>query len=646
VLIHLLKENKNALCINKIVIYEKNGVPIGPGLAYSAEKCGNSIINMAADTMGLVESDPSHFWEWLATNRPHFRDTRYPPRHVYGEYLCSLFEEARRDAALNKVHLEVLGRQAIHLSRSSKGTFYLVDDLGQTLAVDRVVLALGNFPRITQPHLAGSPGYFTSPWPLSGLNQIPTVSTVCIIGTKLSAIDAAFHLLDNGHKGPVYLASRGRLLPGVQANESEQYRQWYSLELLARDLEELNEPISLKSLATRVGLLAEQLGVQDWKSFFEKDEPLPQLCRDLSSAEYSNATWRMVAESAVSILERYWNVLNFNDRSNFLKDWNSLWHSLIYAMPYENGRKLQLHLFKKSLRIIKLDKVSRNKNGFTVLPINEEPIHANVVVEAAGQELDVSRISSPLLHSLLSSKILAKCPLGGLTVDQYTLESKDTKGIYAIGSLTTGVHFYTNGIDRNVTHAIRIARHLVGKPSYPPPHAAIIVYDNSSYWGEFIKSAIPRMKECDVVPFIFFFTSHWLRKEHMPETATNELGELHRSKYSSNRTALDPLKPVFFYDLVDTFGISVRNCEDMNQNAFLVALNEAHIDICILLGTNSSPSANSTEPLYKKYSELTNPPLRLLQRSTAKEGNLDCEDTEHKMGHYSDKVSHLIHSLL
>ena len=642
-LIHLLQENRKTPCIREIIIYEKKGVPIGPGLAYSTEICGNSIINMAADSMGILETEPSHFTQWLATNRPHLRGTRYPPRRVYGEYLCSVFEEARREAALNKVHLEVIDRRLIDLSRSSNRTFCLVDDLGHTLTVDRVVLALGNFPRTTQSHLAGSPGYFTSPWPLRSLNQIPTASTVCIIGTRLSAIDAAFHFLENGHKGPIYLASRGGLLPGVQADESEQYRHWYSLELLARDLEELNGPVSLESLGSRLGLLAEQLGAQDWKSILDKDEPLRQLCRDVSHAERSNATWRVVAESAVSILERYWNVLDFNDRFKFLKDWNSLWHSLIYAMPYENGRKLQSHLFEKSLKIIKLDKISSSKTGFTVLPMDEEPIHANVVVEAAGQELDVSSISSPLLHSLLSSKILAKCPLGGLSVDQYTLESKDTKGIYVIGSLTTGVHFYTNGIDRNVAHAVRISRHLVGKPSYPPPHAAIIVYDSSIYWSEFIKNAISRMKKSDVVPFVFFFADHEMRRDHMSETARNELRELQGARFGSNMAGLDPLESTFFHGLVDIFGISVRNCEDLDQNAFLVALKEAHIDICIVLGRNPNHSANS---LYKTYSELTNPPLRLLQRSSADERDLNCEDAQLKHGHYRDRVFHLVHSLL
>jgi len=106
------------------------------------------------------------------------------------------------------------------------------------MAVDKVVLALGNFTAHTQPHLANKPGYIDSLWPLHRLDKISPSSSICIVSSRLSRIDAAFHPMERGHKGPVYLVSRKGRLPKVQGS-GRIYSGRYALHILVIDLEQI-----------------------------------------------------------------------------------------------------------------------------------------------------------------------------------------------------------------------------------------------------------------------------------------------------------------------------------------------------------------------------------------------------------------------
>ncbi|SPO01978.1 uncharacterized protein DNG_04651 [Cephalotrichum gorgonifer] len=455
-LIRLLEEMRHTESIGRIYIYESLA-RVGPGATYS-EGSGNAIINQAAESMGLHESDPLHFVRWVESTYPQFKGDRYPPRHVYGSYLASLFASAQLDAASRGLALEIIRGEIVDL-RHSTHAFVLQDNHGRSISVDKVVLALGNFPRHSQPHLAAHPGYFGTPWPLYHLDNIPRDSRVCVVGTRLSGIDAAFHLVDNGHTGPIYLVSRGGRLPTVQGLSSvpDQYKG--VLESLASRLEERSEPISLRDLSDQ---LVRNVDVRDWPDVLHTNDPLRQLSQDMLAAEKGEISWRSVADSACPVLERYWNILEMSERVAFIKNWGSLWNTFIHAMPHANACRLQNLLRDGRVQAMNFDVIQCQQSGFTISS-SKRRLHADIVIEATGIELDVTRIQTLLLTSLVSSEILEAHPLGGFSVDQNTLESTTTPGLYVIGSLTSGVHFYTTGIDRNITHASRIARHLIGK---------------------------------------------------------------------------------------------------------------------------------------------------------------------------------------
>lgn len=590
VLLSLLEEaRKGKRIIRSIYIFEKHS-QVGPGLAYS-NSSGNAIINMRADTMGLHASDPLDFSRWMKSHHPETASSQYPPRQIYGEYLSSAFESAVRESASSGIELEIIHEELLEVHPIGDHVFQLLGDHGRRVTVNKVVLALGNFAACSQQHLTHKPGYISNPWNFKAMDDIPTQATVGIVGSRLSGIDAALHLVENGHEGPIYLVSRGGRLPKVQGRESARpYRNQYDLHVLARDLEESSSlPNHLHVLLERFKLFAEQLGVKDWADFFRRKDPLHQLSLDIEESEKGLVHWRSLADSASPILERFWNTLLPDDQALFMNTWGSLWYAYVHAMPLENAHRLLRLLVEDRLRVSKFNEILGDEHGFTIT-LPGQQARAEYIVEASGLEVRASNIQSPLIQSLLSSRVLEEHHVGGLSVDQYTMESTSTRGLYVIGSLTTGVHFYTNGIDSNAKHASRIAKHLVGESVYPPAHVALILPGDSEFWGGFIQNAVAAMLKHDLVPFIYL-------------TQSNNLDELNSNAVSDS--TVDALRK--------QFGIAVQSCH-ASDPSFLIMLQDHHIDICLLPSKGDGGHSILT-PAFGFQQPVSGSPFDLLMRS-------------------------------
>lgn len=582
VLLSLLGLARDQGPFQTIYVFETRS-QVGPGLAYS-EDSGQTIINMRADTMGLCASDPLHFSRWLDLNRSCAEYGSYPPRQLYGAYLSWIFQSASNDAKLKNIHLQIVHQEVVAISTKNQ-TFEIRDDRGRTFMVDKVVLALGNFPICSQPHLTNRPGYFQSPWPLQKLNAITSESSVCIVGSRLSGIDAVIHMADNGHKGPLILVSRGGRLPKVQSRQLlKPYKGQYALHVIARDLEEIRaEPASLEWLFDKFRSLAEELDLKDWSSFFRKNDPLLQISLDIQDAEEGTLQWRSLGDAAAPLFERFWDALAVDDQQAFSEKWNSLWYSYVHAMPYENAVRLKLLMEEGRVVVSDVVEIQYNSSGFTITT-SDQKLSADYIVEASGLETRVSSIQSRLVECLLSRKILTPHPLGGFSVNRDTLESTTTDRIHVIGSLTSGVHFYTNGIDRNAIHASRIARHIAGLPLLVCKHIALILPDHDA-WGSFLANVVPKLLERHLVPFVYIAKESVFsvrrstnqRPSPFSRLPHAQSGYIHRSHdhEESGGSGQDWSK------IRDTLGLSVNVCNVFDA-AFPNLLTEHHIDIALV----------------------------------------------------------------
>ena len=95
-----------------------------------------------------------------------------------------------------------------------------------------------------------------------------------------------------------------------------------------------------------------------------------------------------------------------------------------------------------------------------------------VVINATGQCMDAWKIDSGLLRQMLSDGIAASHPSGGINVDFDTGRVIDRSGLvsdslFALGELTRGVHFFTNGVVPCALHARDIVEFIAAREAHP-----------------------------------------------------------------------------------------------------------------------------------------------------------------------------------
>jgi len=194
----------------------------GRGLAYGT-RSGSHLLNVPAARMGLDPHDETGFLRFLQEQGAAVRPGDFVPRKLYGEYLEACLEQAQQTAAPG-VRLEMVQAEIDDIQGGEGGRHLLHLSDGRHMAVDEVVLALGNFaPRPPGPAaaLGDLPQLVNDPWALAR-PEVPPDARVLLLGSGLTAYDVVLGLLDRGHRGPVVMLSRRGLLP--QPHRQQEFR--------------------------------------------------------------------------------------------------------------------------------------------------------------------------------------------------------------------------------------------------------------------------------------------------------------------------------------------------------------------------------------------------------------------------------------
>jgi uncharacterized NAD(P)/FAD-binding protein YdhS len=197
---HLLKCAPDAV---RITLIEPRG-QIGRGLAYATENHSHRL-NVRASNMSAFPDDPDHFWRWLRANGRRGEDRFcFVPRLVCGRYLAGLVEDHLREPDPRRVRWL---RETVTGLSEHDGTVTLRFAGSETAAFDTAILCCGHEASET----LDAP--FVSPWEDPRAWNAATDSTILILGTGLTMVDAAIALSESGHRGPIVVLSRRGLLP-------------------------------------------------------------------------------------------------------------------------------------------------------------------------------------------------------------------------------------------------------------------------------------------------------------------------------------------------------------------------------------------------------------------------------------------------
>jgi uncharacterized NAD(P)/FAD-binding protein YdhS len=398
---HLLRGGANNL---EVILIEPRE-EIGRGLAYST---GNPrhLLNVRTENMSGFADDPDHFWRWLlAQGFPDGDRFQFVPRSLYGRYLGDLltpFFEATRESR----RLRLVRDHAIGLANKNESVAVRLAS-GEIVDADTAILACGHEEN------SGVDALHVSPWTEPPAGGPPPDSTVMILGTGLTMVDAALALLDTGHNGPIVAVSRRGLLP--QAHRR----------VATATLDATGRPSGAN---------------------------LAKLCQWLRGLarehQRQGGDWRSVVDGFRPYVQNAWLEMPAATRRRFLDHARPWWDAHRHRMAPEVEMRLRAAVDEGRLEIIagKVAQTTATEEGARVSIRrrgSDDLISLDVsrIVSCRGVTNDPRKRSNPLLVQLLAEGLARADPLGiGLDVgsDCSVIDAagNPSKRIFAIGPMS------------------------------------------------------------------------------------------------------------------------------------------------------------------------------------------------------------------
>ncbi|WP_244876462.1 FAD/NAD(P)-binding protein [Winogradskya consettensis] len=372
---------------------------LGGGVAYGEARPWH-FLNSRAGAMSADPDDPGHFARWAGVEAAEFR-----PRAEYGRYLRTVLDEAAAD---HPGRLRVVRAEATRVDPG--GVVELAG--GTTLRADHVVLATGG-PRAARQRL-DHPNIIDDPWRPGVLETLPGDRKVLLVGTGLTAIDAALTLTADGRRtAPVVAVSRRGLLPLT-----------HTAEAAPPTAPDLNDCATLRDVIRAVRSAAGEAG-----------------------------DWRPVVDGMRPFLDKLWTALTPDEQEAFLRHLARTWECHRHRMaPAIADRVVEL----RSQGLLEV-----RRGGVAAWPGLSE--YAAVVNCAGPGKLPGS--ASPLVRGLLdagSAKVgphelgLAIDPSGRVVAASGRVHDR----LWLIGPLRRGTQWETTAVPEIRAQAARLVTDL------------------------------------------------------------------------------------------------------------------------------------------------------------------------------------------
>ncbi|KQT63678.1 MULTISPECIES: FAD/NAD(P)-binding protein [unclassified Pseudomonas] len=432
----------------KILIIEPRA-ELGRGEAYSAVELGHTLNGNAA-RMSVDPDNPDDLTQWLTA---HIADGSwpesaeqdvpvselFPPRGLFGVYVQQRLAEARAVGTLQGSTVEHFCAEVVDLQVDA-GSVQLTLSDGRILRGSKAVLATGMFPaaRTPQTQSSGLNAAALDPWDVAGMRELDPQSTVLIIGSGLTMVDAVVSLEQAGHRGPIEVFSRHGLLPHVR----RQPPAW--VDFLAAD----------HSIRTPRQLVRE----------------LRRHCRD---AIAQGIDWQAPLDTVRAHIARLWSQATDVQRRQFVRHVRPWWESHHHRSPplsaelierlHKEGR-LRIHAASfKGIEPGASDAVAIRirARGETETGV----VSGAALINSSGIEYDWRRVARPLPQQLLARGLVRPGPLAlGISAKDGAVvgaEGRVSSQLFAMGPPLRGMWWESTAVTDVAAQAKALARRLV-----------------------------------------------------------------------------------------------------------------------------------------------------------------------------------------
>lgn len=371
---------------------------LGRGEAYSAVELGHTLNGNAA-RMSVDPDNPEDLTQWLtehiaAGGWPESAEQAvpiselFPPRGLFGVYAQQRLAEAKARSASTVEHVRA---EVIDVQVDADSTLLTLDN-GQRLRGNFAVLATGMFPaaRTPQTHSSGVNAAAVDPWDVATMRRLDPRSTVLIIGSGLTMVDAVVSLEQAGHRGPIEIVSRHGLLPHVR----RQPPAWD--DFLAAD-PALRSPRQL----------------------------LRELRRQCSIAQAQGIDWQAPLDTVRAHIGRLWSQASEREKRQFVRHVRPWWESHHHRSPplsaqlvarlHEEGRlRIRAASFKGLVPAQSGVTIAVRQRGEQTLT----QVTGAALINSSGIEYDWRRVARPLPQQLLKRGLIQPGPLAlGIAAD-------------------------------------------------------------------------------------------------------------------------------------------------------------------------------------------------------------------------------------
>ncbi len=466
----------------EIVLIERRA-EVGPGVAYELD-VDTHLLNTRAAGISAVYGDKPHFYRWLLANeeawRPAFpavrpTPTAFLPRGLFGLYLRDVAAQTERRARAAGIGWTALNDDVTDVARGDSG-FVARTAGGARITADVVAICTGNTTLDPFPQFAGRPGYYASPYPTGALlRSIGADDDVIVLGSRLSAIDAAIALLESERfRGRVKLVSRGGMLPSVRGAQES-----HTLRYITRDrirqlgaergglgFEDIRELCLAEARASACSL--------EWDEIVRPGlDAYAWMLEEIFASAGRARPWQGLVYALNEVIDELWRVLREDERRRLNTSLRSEFLTYRVSIPIENACKIARAMSQGRLSVhggLERIEVGPDSGRFEARlrapGANPVVLTGTALINATGFDNGSALEQIPLLARMHGRGLLREHSHGGIDVDFDTGRALDATGapqhdLLAVGAVTSGVHFFTSALDVNVRHAARSARDII-----------------------------------------------------------------------------------------------------------------------------------------------------------------------------------------
>ncbi|WP_273795150.1 FAD/NAD(P)-binding protein [Brucella intermedia] len=338
-------------------IFIVDPAPVGQRTAFSTSD-DDLICNTSVDLMSVIPEARHDFLDYLTSLNYQATPSSYVPRRLVGEYLTERYREYReiaRRRGIEVIHLP-WRFDTLRIEGQHRYRLLFTETFAEPLVVSDVIFCTGydvpRVPDIMVPYQK-HPTFIGSPFPEARmLAKVTGKSRVLVVGSKLSAIDAAILLCREGHQ--VTMLSPSGRLPTVRASCVRNDSVSWDLDYIASFMRHIasRSPASLNFTLFRhvIRALSKNTAMPWRRQFSYAVSPAERLREEIAIAERGECQWQDMIVTFVDAL----NWLYVRNRDQFqgkLSNFLEVLYPFFTAAALPNAQKLMRYIDEGRLEI-------------------------------------------------------------------------------------------------------------------------------------------------------------------------------------------------------------------------------------------------------------------------------------------------------